>query len=113
MNGFLLDENLPIKLQFTPSLTVHHVSELGDSLPDTEIWQHAKQHHWVIVTKDADFSNRFMLEDEPPKIIHLRFGNMKRQDFHAFLADIWPKLEALISDHNLLHVYRDRIEIIG
>jgi predicted nuclease of predicted toxin-antitoxin system len=42
MNGFLLDENLPSKIQFVPSLPIIHVSVLGKSLSDTEIWQYAR-----------------------------------------------------------------------
>jgi len=38
MNGFLFDENLPSKIQFAPSLPIIHVSALGKSLSDTEIW---------------------------------------------------------------------------
>ena len=56
MNGFLFDENLPANLRFTPALPVIHVSVLGESPSDTQIWQYAKQNDLVIVTKDADFS---------------------------------------------------------
>jgi hypothetical protein len=37
MNGFLLDENLPSKIQFSPSLPITHVSALGKSLSETEL----------------------------------------------------------------------------
>lgn len=30
MNGFLFDKNLPVKIQFTPSLPIVHVSILGN-----------------------------------------------------------------------------------
>lgn len=43
MNGFLFDENLPSKVQFVSSLPIIHVSALGKSLSDTEIWQYAKE----------------------------------------------------------------------
>ena len=70
MNGFLFDENLPIKIQFTPSLPITHVSTLGESPSDTEIWQYAKENQLVIVTKDVDFSDRLMLDLSPPKVVH-------------------------------------------
>ena len=56
MNGFLFDENLPANLRFTPAFPVIHVSVLGESPSDTQIWQYAKQNDLAIVTKDADFS---------------------------------------------------------
>ena len=43
MNGFLFDENLPANLRFTPAFPVIHVSVLGKSPSDTQIWQYAKQ----------------------------------------------------------------------
>jgi len=112
MNGFLFDENLPAKIQFTPSFPVIHVSVLGASPSDTQIWQYAKQNDLAIVTKDADFSDRLMVNPFPPRVIHLRFGNMRKRVFHAFLASVWPKIEALVVEHKLINVYLDRIEAI-
>ncbi|MBE9004758.1 DUF5615 family PIN-like protein [Fortiea sp. LEGE XX443] len=111
MNGFLFDENLPSKIQFTPSLPIIHASVLGKSPSDTEIWQYGKDQNLVIVTKDADFSDRLMLDTSPPKVIHLRFGNMRKREFHEFLARIWPQIEALIINHKLINVYREQMEI--
>ena len=112
MNGFLFDENLPANLRFTPALPVIHVSVLGESPSDTQIWQYAKQNDLAIVTKDADFSDRLMVDASPPKVVHLRFGNMRQHVFQAFLASVWAQIEALIVDHKLIDVYQDRIEAI-
>ena len=110
MNGFLFDENLPINLRFTPAFPVIHV--LGEGPSDTQIWQYAKQNNLAIVTKDADFSDRLMVDAAPPKVVHLRFGNMRQRVFQAFLASVWSRIEALILDHKLIDVYQDRIEAI-
>lgn len=110
MNGFLFDEHFPDKIQFTPSLPLIHASVLGASPTDTQIWQYAKHNDLAIVTKDADFSNRLMVDPTSPKIVHLRFGNMRKQDFHAFLSSVWPKIEALLTDYKLINVYLDRLE---
>ncbi|QLE56853.1 DUF5615 family PIN-like protein [Nostoc sp. TCL26-01] len=110
MNGFLFDENLPSKIQFTPSLPIIHVSILGDSPSDTHIWHYAKENGLIIVTKDADFSDRLMLDLFPPKVVHLRFGNMRKSSFHSLLACVWSQIEDLVIDHKLINVYLDRIE---
>ena len=116
MNGFLFDENLPANIRFTPAFPVIHVSVLlmsNDSPSDTQIWQYAKQNGLAIVTKDADFSDRLMVEASPPKVVQgLRFGNMRQHVFQAFLASVWSKIEALIVDHKLIDVYQDRIEAV-
>ena len=67
----------------------------------------------VIVTKDADFSDRILVSTPPPWIVHLRFGNMRRQEFHRFLAALWPQVEALLPANKLVCVYADRIEAFG
>lgn len=89
-----------------------HVSVLGTSPTDTQIWQYAKHNDLTIITKDADFSDRLMVDPSPPKVVHLRFGNMRKRVFHAFLASVWPKIEAFAVDHKLINVYLDRIEAI-
>ena len=57
-----------------------------------------------------DFSDRLMLDSKPSKVVHLRFGNMQKREFHRFLAYIWPQIEELIVDHKLVNVYLDQIE---
>jgi predicted nuclease of predicted toxin-antitoxin system len=110
MKGFLFDENLPTKILFVPTLPIVHVSILGDSPTDTQIWNYAKEKELVIVTKDADFSDRQMFNMSPPKVVHLRFGNMQKRNFHLFLANIWVQIELLAIDHKLINVYLDQIE---
>jgi predicted nuclease of predicted toxin-antitoxin system len=110
VKGFLLDENLPSRLTFAPSKPVIHAVSLGANPSDSELWQFAQERQLVIVTKDADFSHRILVTSPPPWIVHLRFGNMRRDDYHLFLAATWSRIEALLPAHKLVCVYADRIE---
>lgn len=112
MKGFIFDENLPTDVKFTPSLPVTHVTDLGDSLSDREIWEYAKENELIIVTKDADFSDRIIISTPPPRVVHLRFGNMRKKDFHLFLSNVWPQIESLIAGHKLVNVYLSKIEAV-
>ncbi len=112
MNGFLFDENLPINIEFSPSLPIEHVTKLGSSPTDTEIWEYAEKNDLVIVTKDADFSDRIIILSPPPRVVHLKFGNMRKNVFHSFLKRVWPQIELLIKNHKLVNVYLDSVEII-
>jgi len=67
----------------------------------------------VIVSKGADFSDRIIIHSPPPWVVHLRFGNLRKKDFHALLARLWPQIETLLKFHKLVNVYADRIEGIG
>ena len=110
LNGFLFDENLPRRLIFTPSLSVIFSDALGKSPTDTTLWNYGRDQSLVIVTKDTDFSDRIMQSTPPPWIVHRRFGNLRRKDFHALLAKVWPSIESLLPAHKLICVYRDRVE---
>ncbi len=112
MKGFLLDENLPRRMSFVPTLPVIHTSDLGVAVADSALWKEAQQQEWVIVSKDADFSHRIMVSAPPPWVVHLRFGNLRRQEFHAALARLWPGIEFLLPEHKLVNVYLDRIEAV-
>lgn len=112
MKGFLFDENIPSRLIFTPSLSVISTNVLGQSPSDTMLWEYARANSFVIVTKDTDFSNRMMLSVPPPWVVHLRIGNMRKRNFHQFLASVWLQVESLLPANKLINVYIDRIEAI-
>jgi predicted nuclease of predicted toxin-antitoxin system len=44
-------------------------------MSDTQIWEYAKEHDFVIVSKDSDFQSRSLLYGSPRKFIWLRVGN--------------------------------------
>jgi predicted nuclease of predicted toxin-antitoxin system len=112
MARFLIDANLPFHFGLWNSDEYLHVFKINDEWSDTEIWNYARQHDLVIVTKDTDFSDRIILGDPPPRVIHVRIGNMKIRNFHVLLNKIWPEVCELITTHKLIRVYPDYIECI-
>lgn len=110
MKGFLVDQNLPARLRFEPRLPLVPLSELGPNPTDTQLWDFARQRRLVIVSKDADFSERIILSTPPPWVVHVRLGNLRRSEFHIRLARAWPQVEALLKTHKLVNVYLDRVE---
>lgn len=94
-------------------MPVCHSSDVGRHPSDEDLWKYAKANNLVIVTKDADFSNRILVTEPPPWVIHLRFGNLRRADFHRFLEQIWPRLEIFLPSNKMINVYLDRIEAVS
>jgi predicted nuclease of predicted toxin-antitoxin system len=84
MAKFLIDANLPYRLSLWQDDNFEHVYDIGDDLPDTAIWQYAKTNNLTIVTKDADFSDWIILAEPPPKIVHLRIGNMRIRELFSY-----------------------------
>ena len=112
MKGFLFDENLPHVPSLPTGLPVTHALDLGSRPTDSQLWTQAQQNDLAIVTKDADFSQRIVLGVPPPRVVHLRTGNMRGQDFASWLQRIWPQIESAIATHKLVNVYWDRIEAV-
>ena len=110
MKKFLIDVNLPRYFSLWSSDEYEHVVNINDELKDSQIWLYAKQQHLTIVTKDADFSELALLNEPPPRVIHIRFGNMKMREFHQTLSKIWVDVCVLSENYKLVRVYQDRIE---
>jgi len=112
MNKYLIDANLPGKIRVWQTEDFEFVSEINDEWTDSEIWDYAKQNNLTIVSKDADFSHRIMVSNPPPKIIHIKIGNMRLRDFNAAIEQVWEKAKRLSETHKLVNVFIDRIEAV-
>ena len=76
-----------------------HVFSLGlGNAMDIEIWQYAHDHDYMIVTKDADFSELGVIKGFPPKIIWIRRGNCSTQDIESILRENYSAINALSED---------------
>lgn len=113
MGKYLVDVNLPYYFGLWNNADFIFVKDLDDSMSDDTIWQYAHDNHLIIITKDSDFSTKVLYKGTPPKVIHIKFGNLKIKDFHSLITKIWPDIAELISENNLINVYLDRIEIIN
>lgn len=85
----LFDNNLSVQL---PNLLADifpgsvHVAEAGLQMSsDIEIWNYAKAHDLVIVSKDRDFYYLSTMHGSPPKIIWLVLGNSRIHDTESAL----------------------------
>ena len=110
MPRFLIDANLPYFFSLWSGQDYLHVRDLNDTWSDQQIWEYARQRDMVIVSKDADFSDRVMLSNPPPRVVHVRLGNMRMRDFHAILSQHWPWVRENVLRFRLIRIYADRIE---
>lgn len=102
MKFLLFDHNLSPKLvrklaDIYPGAT--HVSPLGlDSAADKEIWEYARNHDYLIVTRDADFGDFSVVWGIPPQIIWIRRGNCSTNDIETILRDNFAVIVEFSSD---------------
>ena len=80
----LFDEQLSEELVkllhdlFPDSLHIR-LLEAGGS-PDSRVWQLAREHDCLLVSKDEDFHRLSVLRGAPPKVVWLRLGNCTTED---------------------------------
>ncbi len=110
MAKYLIDANLPYYFSLWSSQDYQHVVSINDEWEDSEIWHYAKENNLTIITKDADFSDLALLHEPPPRVIHIKIGNMKMKQFHQYLSNIWKEVCELSCKYKLIQIYRDRIE---
>jgi len=62
-------------------------------MSDTEIWNYALKNELVILTKDTDFYNRFLISSTAPKIIYFQLGDFSLKQLYQYLMIIGRKLK--------------------
>jgi predicted nuclease of predicted toxin-antitoxin system len=98
----LFDENLPPRLPkafatlFPGSQHVHSVG-LG-SVRDVDLWEYARDHSFILVTKDSDFHERSVIFGYPPKVVWIRRGNCSAGAIEQMLRAHASDIENLASD---------------
>lgn len=106
---FLVDNQLP------PGLVGHfknhgleaiHVGDCGlDQATDMEIWDYAKVHDCVIVSKDEDFFHLSVKDGNGTPIVWVRLGNCRNTAlFAAFDAVLSDMLESITSGAKVVEV---------
>ena len=101
----LFDENLAPRLAAAfqsdyPGSTHVHLAGLGSALDD-QIWDHARNGGFTIVTKDTDYQERSLIQGYPPKVILIRRGNVSTGEIEAALREQREAIDRLDSDPEL------------
>ena len=112
MPKFLVDVNLPYHFSLWKGDEYIHQTDIDDEWTDTQIWNYARENDLTIISKDSDFSSRVIFHLPPPKVIHIRLGNLKMREFFAAMNTAWDEVLELNKEHKLVTVFRDRIEAI-
>jgi predicted nuclease of predicted toxin-antitoxin system len=77
----LFDQNLSHRLARTLNDVFPHSLHVRDvslkAADDSVVWAYAREHDFVIVSKDADFHQRSFVFGAPPKVIWVRLGNAR------------------------------------
>ena len=101
-----------MKILFDHNLSPRLVSRLADVFTEAEhvvfaglerasdamVWDYARQHGYVIVSKDTDFSELSVWQGFPPKVIWLQVGNCTTAQVEAILRNRLATIADFVSD---------------
>ena len=94
--NFVIDAQLPPVLARWITAQGHHATHVFDvalqAADDGPIWEYARSEKAVIVSKDEDFVDRWLLSDRPVALIWIRKGNCSNQALLAWLEPLWPDI---------------------
>lgn len=110
MPKFLIDVNLPYYFSLWNSKEFIHQKDINDEWSDEEIWDYARENNLTIITKDSDFSIKSLLSAPPPKVIHIRIGNVSMHEFFLILTRCWSTVYEMNKKYKLVNVFKDHVE---
>lgn len=87
MSRFLIDAHLPRRLAHAFTAwgfdAVHTIDlPLGNATTDSELNRISIEERRIVVTKDADFIESFLISGKPYKLLLVSTGNIKNQALH-------------------------------
>ncbi len=96
---FLVDAQLPRRIAYRLQEAGHdavHTLDLPEAnrTTDAEILNLAAREGRVVVTKDADFVNSFLLTGEPERLLLVSTGNISNAELEALLL---PNIAAIVT----------------
>ena len=113
---FLVDAQLPKALSdFIKSKGIEslHTLELPDkkSTQDGDITRIATDEHYIVITKDADFLESYVLRKEPPKLLLVKTGNILNSELIALFGKHLTLITDLFSKHSLVELSKTEIVV--
>ncbi len=110
---YLIDVNLPYYFSLWKGEEFIHLKDINETWTDSQVWDYSKTNNLTIITKDSDFSNRILMSEPPPKVIHIKFGNLTMERFFEVLSMAWEPIKNTSEKYKLVNVFADRVEGIN
>ena len=107
---FLVDAQLPLQLARLLGLAgydVRHTLELpnGNRTADREIVEVAVREDRIVITKDSDFVQSFLLTGRP-RLLLISTGNISNADLERLLRGSLPAIERAFNAHKYVELGR-------
>lgn len=113
---FLVDAQLPRRMALWLSETGHDVKHtldlpLGNRTPDTEVIACATREQRIVVTKDDDFVQSFLLSGQPSHLLLVATGNIANAELENLVRRNFARIETAFVAHHFVELNRDALVI--
>lgn len=113
---FLVDAQLPRRMAFWLSeagYDAKHTLDLpaGNRTSDAEVIACAIDEQRIVVTKDADFVQTFLLSGQPPNLLLIATGNIANAELESLARRNFSRIEAAFSQYHFMELNRDTLVI--
>ncbi len=106
MPEFIVDANLPFRISKWQNNRFEHVLKINPFWDDEEIWDYACENKLIIITKDKDFRLKQIIRGTPPKVIHIKFGNLILKEFEKVIISCWDNKISKWQNNRFEHVLK-------
>lgn len=111
---FLVDAQLPLRLARSLQEAGHdvlHTLDLPDqnSTPDSTINQISLEQERIVITKDLDFLESFLIRQQPYKLLLVTTGNIKNYELEALFINNLEQIVQLFKQHNYIELSRNAL----
>lgn len=106
---FLIDAHLPHKLTsifINKGLKAIHTLDLpsANTTTDEYINQLSVSEKWIVITKDSDFVNSFLLANKPWKLLLVSTGNIRNQELLKLFQVNLPKILLAFKENKFIEI---------
>lgn len=113
---FIVDAQLPRKVAHLfqrAGYDALHTLDLPakNATSDEEIIVLAEQEDRVVITKDADFVETFILHRRPPKLVVITTGNISNGELEALVNLVLPALILVLTTNTYVEISRTQLII--
>lgn len=113
---FLIDAQLPRRLARRLQESGHdalHTLDLpqGNRTSDRKVNSIALREDRVVITKDVDFVNSFLLLGQPGKLLLISTGNITNSDLETLLVPKIPAIVAALQAHSYVELTRTALVV--
>ncbi len=111
---FIVDEQLPNSLAtwlHDQGYEAERMSALKDGtrITDNEIISKSMQEKSIVISKDSDFFQRFLIKKEPHKLLYITTGNIKNSELLQLFSKNFESIVLDLQKHSVVEMNATRI----